>query len=233
MAGRSISLANLITRVRSRCDMTTSPITDASIIDWLNSSTYPEFYNEVLSALGDDYASTSKGYTTVASTDTYYLTDTGLVGGTAIEMLSILAVDLVVSSTDVRELAPCTLADRNQFVGDTGYPCQFRIVNNNRIVVAPAPSTAGWTLRVHYVPGPATISVGGSIDCFGGWEGFLIADLAAKCLLVEESDASALLAERERFRAVIRNAGRRQQQQGQTVRMVLAPWQTPTREQRP
>ena len=118
------------------------------------------------------------------------------------------AVDLRLGSNndDWYSIRPFTNADRNRL--GHRYSSSARDLNalryqlrGSQIRITPTPSS-GYTGRLLYVPTLAELSADGDTFPTGfppGFTRWVIHDVAVKCLLKEESDASQLMADRDRI----------------------------------
>jgi len=155
-------------------------VTDAEWTTYINDA-YGELYGLIVQHFGNDYftQSPSTGYTfTTNGTSQFFALPA--------DFFKLLGVDLQVSSPNIWvTLRPFAFSERN------------RLSVTNSLV-----PMAGQTIRVFYVPRPATLaSDSDSIDGVNGWEELIVIDSCIKALAKEESDVSVFLARKAAFMA--------------------------------
>lgn len=189
---RTRTLVNLRAEVRDRADIENSlHITDAQITRYINQScaalhgllvdVCEEFFLEAAESAAP--APTNNITTIPAGTNFYKLA----------------AFWVVVHGKRVH-IERYTQANFPSLVDLTGPPYYYRVVSdtNENIIVVPALPT-GATIGIARINAFADLSVDG--DTFNGrdgWEEWVVLDAAIKCMVKEESDPAALMAERER-----------------------------------
>lgn len=201
----AVTLTSLITSVRYRSNMENSQfVTDTELTSYINAS-YAELYDLMVQKYGDDYF--------VASPYTFTTDGTNYLYALPDDFYKLLGVDLALSSTtdSYVTIQRFEFGDRNRyavpnfqsFYGVTNL--RYRI-QANKLWFTPTPS-ANQTIRVWYVP-KITYLVTGSdtMDGVSGWEEYIIIDAAMKALIKEESDISALMAEKQMIIARIESA---------------------------
>lgn len=193
----TMTLTELIAAARQRSDMVNSQFcTDAEFTSYINQS-YFELYDLLVQKYGDNYYVKNPAYTfTTNGTSFMYALPT--------DFYKMLGLDLALSnSTDSYvTIRPFMFADRNRyavpnfqsFYGVTNL--RYR-VNGNNLWLTPTPA-ANQTLRLWYVPKMATLTAGSdTVDGVSGWTEYIVVDAAMKALVKEESDISALMADKQ------------------------------------
>ena len=197
------TLGQLIAGIRQRADMQNSQfVTDVELADYVNQA-IAELYTSLTTRFQDYYAE-EKEYSLPAD------------NGAALPdgFFKCLGVDLVVGGR-THTLRPYMWSERNIPTTDTFYRIQ-----GNTIRFIPETTTSG-TVTLWYVPEPQYFEVADPLttellaktlatvdsQIQRGYEEYVILDAAIKCLIKEESDATALIALRERVRRQIEEAG--------------------------
>ena len=184
----AVTLTTLRTRVRERADMVGSSFvadTATGLDAWINEANQ-KLHGMLVDALGEEYISSLSTTTTVAAQSDYTL-PTGF--------YKLYGVDLSYHGV-MRALSRYERAERNAFreINAEALPRYSLVGGNLRLYPAP---TGGLTLNILYAPEATTLTAGGdSVNYPNGWERFIVIDAAIQALLKEESDVSALAAER-------------------------------------
>jgi hypothetical protein len=189
-----MTLLQLRTAVRQRADQVNSTfITDAELTSYINQSCY-ELYDVLIQKYGDGYWAASTTITTDGVNETYAL---------APDFYKLLGVDLQSNGSPNGwiTLRPFTMAERNRNwrpnVGPVlGFSSlRYRLLGD-KLWLTPLPQ-AGQQLRYWYVPRFNEMSADVDlIDGVSGWTEYVIVDAAIKCMVKEESDPSALFAQK-------------------------------------
>lgn len=199
----TVLLSSLRLQAQQRADMVGGTfVTDAEWNQYIANS-YKELYDLLVAAFGNDYFATTANISTDGTTYLFPLPD-GTLYSSASAFYKLLGVDLMIqsSSNSYVTIRPFMFADRNRYsvgnspsyAGDSNL--RYRL-NGSNLWMTPTPSS-GQTLRLWYIPQPATLSADSdTIDGMSGWEEYIIIDAATKALVKEESDVSILLAEKE------------------------------------
>lgn len=191
------TLAQLRLAAQQRADMVNSAF--VSTTEWnsyINSSLY-ELYDLLIQKYGDDYfVATPYAFTADGTNQLFALPD---------DCYKSLGLDVALSSGNsgwvtVRHFM---FAERNKFNAPSlaipGYGpinLQYRI-NGSNLMFIPTP-TAGLQFRLWYVPRLAPLaSDGATFDSISGWTEYVVVDAAIKALQKEESDVSALMAQKQ------------------------------------
>ena len=190
----TLTLLELRTRARERADQVNSTfISDAELTGYVNQGAYALF-DILVSKYGDGYFAASTTFTTDGVNETFAL---------AADFYKLLGVDLQTNGAPNGwlTLRPFQMAERNRnwrpnaapIVGFTSL--RYRLLGD-KIWLTPLPAS-GQTLRYFYVPRMVELSSDSDVlDGVSGWHEYVILDAAIKCLTKEESDPSALMAER-------------------------------------
>ncbi len=224
-----MSLLDLRTAARQRSDTENDPhISDSELTGYLNQSAF-ELYDLLVQAYGDNYFLVYPDYVfqTDGASDVFafpdgtnaYLLNDGVTVAPAV--YKPLGVDVSTAHGEPGTwitLHPFNNAERNAyalagavpFVGILDLRYNFR---GNNLWFTPVPA-AGQYLRLLYVPRMAPLAQDTDLlDGVSGWTEYVIVDAAIKCLLKQESDASALMAQKAGLKQRIdamkvnRNAG--------------------------
>lgn len=187
----SVTLAQLKTRARQRADMeNTGFIQDSELVNYINAS-IAELYDLLVSKYGEDYFVASPyTITTTTNQDTYAL---------PVDMYKLLGVDLQLdTSNNWVSLKRFEFAERNiPQIWDIKFVdfIRYRLFGSN-LKLSPVPQSLQ-TLRLWYIPLPTALSNDTDVlNGFNGYEEYVIIDVAIKMLNKEESDPSALMAEK-------------------------------------
>lgn len=219
----TMTLAQLMTAVRQRADMTTAGYTpsltgtdffvsEPELISYINQS-YFELYDLIVASYGNDYyVATPYQFTTDGTTTLYNLPS---------DFYKLLGVDLSLSGGNPGSwltVRGFEFNDRNRysvpnfqsFYGVTNL--RFRLTGN-QLWLTPTPQ-AGQVMQIWYVPKMTQLTaLTDTCDGISGWTEYIICDAAIKCLQKEESDVSVPMAEKmaliKRIEAMAenRNAG--------------------------
>lgn len=183
---------DLVTGVREKADMQNSAfVSDTEIIGYLNSG-WQKLYGLLVERFENYYVSEST-LNLVNGTKEYNLPS---------DFFKLLGVDLTASDYTYT-LRPWSLNERNRiFEGIGAQPSRYILVGS-KIRFVPVPS-ASYTAKLYYVPMPAFLVAGGTIDLPPYGEEYLTAKAGADCKQKEESDPSVIMAqEREAERYIL------------------------------
>ena len=202
MAALTRTLAELVTRIRNRCDQQSSAyVSDTEIGEMVNAS-YADLWDHILDAGGVELFTQIITESTTAGTQ-YYTPDT--TSGGVKRGYRILGVDVQFQGK-WRAIRSLPYTERNRYVdsagwtgpGDTFYGLVGHDENGEMIVsFYPTPS-AVHSYRIHILP--VAFEIGALVDLVGlnGWEEYVIADVCAMLAEKEEGDPSRFLARRDR-----------------------------------
>lgn len=183
---RTVTLLELRTQVRQRCDMVGSNfVSDDELTGYINAS-ISELYDLLLLNFGEDYYTnpTPLSLAIVAGTDSYSLESS---------TYKIAGIDIQVGGLWV-SLKRYTMGARNRAQeASTLKDARYRLIGT-KLRFTPSP-TAAHTCRVWEVPAPTKlVDDDDTFDGIAGWEEYVIVDSAIKCLAKEESDVRVLAA---------------------------------------
>jgi hypothetical protein len=192
----TMTLLQLRTAVRQRADQVNSTfISDAELTSFVNQSYY-ELYDLLVQKYGDAYfVKTPPGTITTDGTNETFALPT--------DLYKLLGVDLQTSGSPSGwiTLRPFMMAERNRNWRPNGMAVQgftnlkYRL-SGSTLWLSPLPAS-GQTLRVWYVPRMTELSADADLlDGISGWTEYVIVDAAIKCMVKEESDPSALMAQK-------------------------------------
>lgn len=195
---RTRTLAQLRQEVRQRADLESSNhVTDSEVNRYVNQSCAA--LHGLIAEADEDYLTVSTTITTVAGTGTYAFTG-----------YRIRWVEAVINGLTVR-LDRWRFDQRDQLINaatrwtSTGAIPLYRYVRG-QISLLPVPDGA-YSVTIWHIDPFADLTL--DSDTFNGedgWEEWVVLDAAIKCLTKEESDPSALMAERQRVEQRIRAA---------------------------
>lgn len=184
----TVTLTTLVARVRERADMVGSSfVADSAtgLYAWINEA-HQKLHGMLVEALGEEYASSSSSFTTVAGQSDYPV---------AAGFYKLYGVDLDFHGI-MRSLKQYARAERNTYreMHPEWLP-RYSLVGSN-IRLYPAPN-AGLTGAILYAPEATTLAAGADTVSYpNGWERFIVIDAAIQALAKEESNTSTLVAER-------------------------------------
>lgn len=209
----TMTLAQLRTATRQRSDMVNSQfVSDDELNSYINQS-YFELYDILIQKYGDNYYSADPVvFATNGQTMQYELPNgvlsftngrTRTAGYIAPAFYKLLGVDLQLANQydSFVTIRPFNFSDRNRyavpnfqsFYGVTNL--RYRL-NDKYIWLTPTPAS-GQNIQIWYVPRLETLNNDAdTCDGISGWTEYIICDSAIKCMQKEESDVSALMAEK-------------------------------------
>jgi hypothetical protein len=183
------TLDMLMEQARFRSDMVNSQfISDAELIGYINNS-YGELYDLLVTAYGNDYFVDGYEFTTSGKAE----------HDIPVSFQKCVSVDFNFAGTTYTMMR-YSFSERNRFKSDTesvigGIPrFRYRIVNST-LMMYPTPE-AGYKCTLHYIPQcPKLTNTSDKIhnNIVDSWAEYIIVDVAAKMLIKEESDPTALL----------------------------------------
>jgi hypothetical protein len=189
------TLLQLRTQVRQVANMETSQfITDSELTSYVNLSAF-ELYDLLVTHYGDDfYVADPYTFTTDGTNDHVAL---------PADFYKLLGVDISLGGNQWDNVPKFSVAGRNKYSNPTGgilygYRNNIRYrLSGSKLWLTPLPK-AGQQLRIFYIPRWTPLSADGdTFDGISGWEEYVIIDSAIKCLQKEESDVSALMAQKQ------------------------------------
>lgn len=192
---RTVTFANLKTRTRELADQEIGSefIDDTELEAYINAS-YGRWHSMVAAADPERFAAEETITATGASS--YAL---------PADYLATLSVEYQDTTDHYILLHRSTIKERTQFSETTtGRAIAYRFAGSN-IVLMPNPSSGSY--RHTYVTHCDVLSDDAdTVDGVNGWEAWIYYDAAIKCMLKEESDASALIVERNAIQREIEAA---------------------------
>lgn len=192
-----VTLTTLIENSRRKADMVGSTfVSDAEVTDYINKS-IGELHDILVGAYGEDYFVTSAIFTSTGAA-------------------SYVITAAPVSISDFYKLKGIDIDDGGQWMTLRSFMFNERnrrqpvasgsLYDNYRYRIAGTriyfeqnniPPT-GTRFQVWYVPLPATLSSGAqTLDGVNSWDEYVALDVGIKCLVKEESDISALMAQKQ------------------------------------
>ena len=190
----TVTLTELLSRVRTRADMVGSDfVTDTELTYWINES-IRSLYDMLVKAYGEDYFISSKSFNTVSGQSEYALDASPV---SISDFYKLKGVDVVFSTDDVRTLRRFTFRDRNRYSPQAtwtsgGAKAIVYRLQGGKLWLLPAP-VGVYAVKVWYVPAFTALATGAStFDGINGWEKWVVAEVARKALMKEESDVSEL-----------------------------------------
>jgi len=193
----TVTVAQLITRVRERADIVGSSfVSDATLIDWINEG-HQKLHGMLVEAFGEEYMYDLASFTTVAGQIDFAVPCC---------FYKLYGVDLEINGK-IRALKPFSRAERNTYrnIDGSGVVPMYSLSGGNLKLYPVQPD--GLVGEIIYAPEATLLSLTtDQIKYPNGWERFIVLDAAIQVLLKEESSATALIAEREAVRQEIERA---------------------------
>jgi len=192
-----VTLSEIREEAAERADMENSNfVNSAELLRYINRS-YAKLYDLLIQAYPDYFTKTKPFSFSVNTTDRFYR----LPG----DFYKLRGVDLVSSNTKSITLKPFMFEERNRYsepviwgFEGTAY-IRYRITGN-KIEFVPQNATTA-QIELWYLPtAPKLETDTDTIDGINGWEEFVILDTAIKMVTKEESDPSALMAQKAEFK---------------------------------
>ncbi len=163
-----VTLGTLRTKARQRADMENSKFISDSEFNGIINDSAKELY-DLLTTTYEDYYWTTSSISVVGGTDTYSLPD---------DFYKLLGVDEILNQSTGQSISlkPFMFAERNAYTQpQVSYP-----------------------VKLHYIPTMTEmVEDTDTFDGINGYEEYIIIDAAMKALIKEESDASALMAQKQ------------------------------------
>lgn len=194
---RTVTRSTLRTRVRQRTDTVNSTfVSDAELDAWLDDAV-AEYRDLIVGAFGEDYYTTSTTFTTTSGTQSYAL---GTVAPTFYKLSQLYVKDgsyrCPIHKITLKDLLEDTRNSGwtfNRGYSDVGY----RVVGDN-LMFAPVPAGTH-TVELWYVPAaPVFANDSATMDGIDGWDEFVVATVAVRVAIKEESDPSGHMDARSR-----------------------------------
>jgi len=205
------TLGTIRTQATQRADMENSQFVSTSEWNSYINASYQELYDLLVQKYGNNYAAapfytfvtdgTSDQYALPDGSATYKLPD-GVT--TASAFYKMLGVDLVIGGGTPQyslTIKPFQIAERNRWAWPNMQALyglvnlRYRIHGNNIWLIPKA--GANQTIRLIYIPRlTALVNDADVVDGVSGWEEYIVVDAAIKAMQKEESDISALMAQK-------------------------------------
>ncbi len=196
MSTSTITLAELRTQARYRANQENSLFcTEIELNTYINNSAY-ELYDLLTTSFGDDYyVATPYSFTANGTSQTVALPN---------DFLKLLGVDLQVNgnSSQYVTLKPFKFNERNRNLISGAIPIAFGYSNikyrlkGSELYFNVIPM-ASQGFRLWYIPQMTKlVEDDDTLDGVDGWQEYVIIDAAIKMMIKEESDISALVAQK-------------------------------------
>jgi len=195
----TVTLSTLRTRAKQRADMVNSDfVTEAEWNSYINSS-IKWLYDLLVKAYGNDYYCSDSTFVTVAGQQDYPF---ATMSTPITDFYKLLGVSMMVNSSEELPLKRFNFLSRDKHSGSYSISRHGRTLVRYRlkgsgIYLSPQPDS-GISIKVYYIPHATTLENDtDTFDGINGWEELVIIDSAMKALIKEESDVSAIMAERQ------------------------------------
>ena len=184
----TLTVTQLITKVRERADMLNSQfVTDTEITGYIDYS-YKELYDLLVESV-EDYNLSSASFTIASGSNTYSLPS---------DFYKLRGLDDLTNPSRPRSVRKFAFNERNDFTVDgltlSSYEYSdvtYRVTGS--VLTLMPPENAAKNYLLWYVPKASTLSSGSdTADGVQGWLEYVIVDAAIKCKIKEESDISDL-----------------------------------------
>lgn len=190
------TLLEIRTQAKDRADMANSTfVSDAEWNRYINAAA-KELYDLLVSAYGDDYYLATSTLSIVSNTEDYDL---------PADFYKLRGVDLILSNERSYSLKPFNFAERNRYkngnlswIFNRDTNVRYRIFKD-KIKFLPIP-TGTYDIKLWYIPSMTELAGDSDeFDGINGWEDYIVVDAAIRALVKEESDVSALYAEKQKL----------------------------------
>ena len=186
----NVTLLELRTQAKDRADMKNSAFLSDTEWNTNINSAAAELY-DILVSVAEDYYTTSATITTSGATATL-----------PSDFYKLVGIDYSLGGQNV-PMSPFVFRDRLLYANQNGNTLRYRLVGSS-LTFIPTPPTQSMTLW--YVPAFQKLTLDAStFNGVNGWEDYIVADAAMKALMKEESDVSAIMAEKAGIEKRIRN----------------------------
>lgn len=197
----TVTVDAVVTSAKQKADMVNSNFVKAA--EWISYVNYSwkELY-DILVAKFEDY------YTSVL---TFTLTGGQNSQALPADFYKMRGVDRAISGTEYYTLRPFTFEDRNNRRRVTLYrglypTIRYRVFGD-AVIFTPDDAADG-NYRFFYIPRAQDLTAGtDTIDGVNGWEDYVAVDAAIKALIKEETDASALMMQKQALLQRINDMG--------------------------
>ena len=198
----AITLAELKEQARQMSDMVDNEfVTDSELTNYINFA-ISELHDILVESYGSDYFLDSTTETTIVNTSDYALPE---------NFYKLRGVDLKINNDDWISVRPFNFNERNRqedfgawtLLGVTNV--RYRLMGSN-IKFTPVPDQ-GVQFKIWYIPvATKLVADTDELNDINQFSDYVIVTAAMKMMLKEESDASALMSERERIENKLRDA---------------------------
>lgn len=179
-----VTLANLISRARSRADMPIAGfVTDAEVVDWLNEGVQ-KLHEKLVSAYGEEYVSSAATLIVNSSGSATLPTN----------FFKLLTVEMTIAGTVVT-LLPFMQQERNAYRNALNLPSgtkpRYKLSAGN-LILRP-PQVAGTQIALTYAPEATLLLVATptqTVNFPNGWEKYVVLYAAIQMLEKEESSTT-------------------------------------------
>lgn len=188
----SVTLLELRTQARQLADRENSNfVTDSELTTYVNQA-IAELQDLLIGAYSSDYYISEYNFSTVSQQTTYAL---------PADFYKLRGVDCALTNNEYASLRPFNFNERNRNDSFsswglmTGPSVRYRLVGDN-VVFSPAPEGA-YAIRLWYIP--TAVKLVADIDTLADlnqYSDLVVHSAAIKMLIKEESDVSALMAEK-------------------------------------
>jgi hypothetical protein len=201
---RTVTRSTLRDRIRQRTDTVNSTfVSDAELNAWIDDA-LAEYRDAVVASFGEDYYTTSTTFTTTAGNQSYAL---GTVAPTFYKLSAVYVRDGNFRCPTLK----ATLRDLLEDTRDGGWSFSrgysnvtYRIIGDN-ISFAPIPAGVH-TVELWFMPAAPTLANdSATMDGIDGWDEFVVAVVAVRVAIKEESDPSGHMDARSRAETRIRS----------------------------
>ena len=190
----AVTVATIRTNAKAFADMEKSKLVSDTL--WLNfiNKGYKRLYDLLVSKFEDYYVGDPTAFTVVSGASSYSL---------PADFYKLRGVDRDIGGGEYVEIFPFNFVDRNRKRLATRFRSietrvRYRIVGN-KLIFTPADLAPG-SYQLWYVPRATDLTQDSdTVDGVNGWEEYIELDAAIKALIKEESDPSALMAERAKI----------------------------------
>lgn len=201
----SVTLTNLVAKVRERADMVGSSfISDSanSLYGWINEG-HQKLHGMLVDALGEEFISSTSALSVVAGTSDYAVPS---------GFFKLYGIDLLIGG-EYESLQPYMRAERNDYRNanravfqHNGYTLPRYALIGSNIRLYPVPNAA-LTGSIIYAPEATVLTAGAdTVNYPNGWETFIVLYAAIQALGKEESSPRLWINERDEIKREIEAA---------------------------
>lgn len=219
----TITLANLRTRARDRANMENSLFVTDSIFNSYINYAVSDLREKITSKVGEDYFASSSSSALTPGQETLNLPS---------DFFKLLWVEVLGEDGNYYPLRRFEIAEKpvlSYGISHPGTEIKYRL-RADTLWLQPANATGGRTVRLWYVPMPATLALDSdTLNGYNGWDEYVVLLAARKALVKEEQDVSdidrELVVFNERLESMIPNRDQARPMRIQdTSGAVGSPW---------